>query len=312
MYSLLYIASIPFSLILLPLQLVRYVSLLGGTAVRLLGAFFRTVRGATYRWFTHIPLRRLPLDQQKMALDLGCILWIIQTSLDKAVHLSALKHLSSMPGLARFHPTLAVWCFNIFTGCIDIGNGRVVIIRGMEELATVSANAFFRTLHYFATMDQPSGDFADLQRRYREKFPSEVDFTDLPFHPTMAKIHSLATRFGNPRDIRWENYGMPAQEHIPFARRMVQASQEGFEQSQHRKVPRWILRSVLYFLSLGPASPPSVIADCLTIIAIDLGCDIPSTTASDERYVQILYVATFLTKSQYPGSIPLKPHHSEA
>ena len=103
----------------------------------------------------------------------------------------------------------------------------------------------------------------------------------------MTKIHALASRFGNPRDIRWHNYKMPIHEHILFARRMLQAAQERYQQTQHIKVPRWILRSALYFLSLGPVSPPSVVADCLMVIAIDLGCDISGVVIPDERCAQV-------------------------
>ena len=246
----------------------------------------RRYRKAHHRFIHVSPLRTLNLGQRTIMLDLQCISWILQTSLDKAVHLLAFQHLTTIPELARVHPPLVVDCFNIFTGCINISNGKVVIIQGLEQLATASAHGFLRTLHHLATIDPTSSVLAHLQRRYSEILPSDVDFTGLPFHSTMAKIHTLAGRFGNPRDIQWHNYRMSIEEHIPFARRMVEAAQEKYHQTQRRKVPRWILRSVLYLLSLGPLSPASVVADCLTIIAIDLGCDIPTIAVEDERCVQ--------------------------
>jgi hypothetical protein len=205
--------------------------------------------------------------------------------LDKAVHLSALKHLTSMPDLALFHPTLIIYCFNVFIGCVNINNGKVVITQGLEQLAAASADSFFRTLHYLATTDPASGFLADLKRHYNEVFPSEVDFTDLPFNSIITETRALASRFGNPRDILWHNHKMTIQEHVPFTRRLAETAQEKYLQTQHRKVPRWILRSALYFLSLAPLSLPSTVADCLTIVAIDLGCDIPNVVISDERYV---------------------------
>ena len=206
-----------------------------------------------------------------------------------------------MPVLGYFHPTLVVDCFNIFRGCINVSNGKVAIVQGLEHLATASANGFFRTLHHLAATDPASLFLADLRRQYDEVFPSEVYFTDLPFQSTMTKIHTLAGRFGDPRDIHWPNYTMSVQEHIPFAQLMVKAAQEGYQIMQHRKVPRWIFRSALYFLSLGPVAPASVVADCLTTVAIDLGCDVSNTATSDERYVQGLWVATFLTEDQCTG-----------
>ena len=126
-------------------------------------------------------------------------------------------------------------------------------------------------------------------------FPSELDFTGLPFYSTMFNIHALAGRFSNPRDIRWPrpNRRLSVQEHIPLARRMVELAQKTHRPIQAGKVPRWILRSVLYFLSLGSLSPASLVADCLMIIAIDLGCDVSTVTTSDERYVctQLIYIS---------------------
>ena len=285
--------------LLLPLllfgALARDVHCFGRAIIRSLIAFGRSSyrqlmcsRRTTRRWFTSISsLRTLGRGQQAITMDLRCISWILQTSLDKAIHLSALRHLISMLELAHFHPTLVVDCFNIFTGCVNVSNGKVVVMQGLEQLAIVSADGFFRTLHHLAAMDPASSSLVELQRHYNKVFPSEVDFTDLPFRSTMMKIHALAGRFGNPRDIRWPDYRMTIQEHVPFAQRMLQAAQEGYQQTQHRKVPRWILRSALYFLSLGSVSPPSVVADCLTIVAIELDCDVQSAIISDERCVQI-------------------------
>ena len=243
--------------------------------------------GAAYRRFTNTSPRTHSPGQKTITMDLRCISWILQTSLDTGIQCSAFKHLTSIPQLAYFHPTLVVDCFNILIRCINVSNGKVAVAQGFGQLATVSAEGFSRTLHHLATMDPTSKFLADIQRQYNDVFPSEVDFSDLPFRLVMAKIHSLAGRFGDPRDIRWSGQRLPVQEHVPLVRNMVVTAQEKYEQTEHRKVPRWTLRSALYFLSLGPVSPASVVADCLTIIAIDLGCDVSGTTALDERYVQI-------------------------
>ena len=264
------------------------------TIFQLLAALYRTAHHqlmgshrTAYRWFLEISsLRTIGQDQRTIMLDLTCISWILQTSLDIAVRLSTFKYLTSLPELAPFHPSLVVDCFNIFTRCLNVSDGKVVILQGMEQLATMSADGFFRTLYHLTTIDPTSSVLVDLQRRYNEVFPSEIDFTSLPFQLTMTKIHTLAGRFGNPHDIRWHNHGLFIQEHIPFARRMAEAAKEKYNQTQPGKVPRWILRSTLYFLSLGSVSPPSVVADCLTIIAIDLGCDM-DIVISDERCVQV-------------------------
>ena len=275
-----------------PIALVHDLSLLVGAVFRLLVASCTAVyhrvadRNRTaYRWFIDISSLRTPsLDQKAITLALQCISWILQTSWDKTIHLSTLEYLLSLQKLPRFDPILVSDCFNTFTRYINVGNGKVVVLQGLEELATASANAFLRTLHHLATTDPTSNALVVLQRRYNEVFPSELDFTSLPFHSTMTEIHTLAGRFGNPRDINWHNYKMSIHEYVSFAQCMLQAARGEYQQRQ--KVPRWILHSVLYLLSLSPVSP-SVVADCLTIVAIDLGCDVSDTVVSDERCVQI-------------------------
>ena len=283
-------------LIFLPIAIVHDAYCLGRVIVQSLVVFNRALyhrligsHRTTHRWFTDISsLRALPLAQKTITMDLQCISWILQTSLDRAVHLLAFKHLISMSELTHFHPTIVLDCFNMFIRCIHVNNGKVMVMQGMEQLAIVSADGFFRTLHHLTTVDPTSNVLANLQRRYDEVLSSELDFTGLPFHPTMMKIHALASRFGNPRDIRWHNYRLSIPEHVPFARRMAETAQEKYyQQTRKRKVPRWIFRSVLYFLSLAPLSPQSVVADCLTIIAVDLGCDVSTAGTSDGRWGQI-------------------------
>ena len=66
-----------------------------------------------------------------------------------------------------------------------------------------------------------------------------------------------------------------------------------------QKVPRWTLRFALHSLSLYPMPPTSAIADCLSIIAIDLGCDVSNSgfTLLDERCVHTREINITLTLS---------------
>ena len=254
----------------------------GRTVYRVLMGRLRTA----YPWLiTTSPPRNLEVDYQTAKFDLQCISWILQTSLDKAIHLSAFNYLASMPELVHCRSALVVYCFNVFAGCLNISSSKVVVMQGMEQLATGSANGFFRIFHYLATVDPTSNILADLRRHYNGFFSSELDFTGLPFYPTMIKIHALAGRFGNPRDIQSPNRTLSTQKHISFARRMTEVAQEKYQQTQDGKVPRWVLRSALYFLSLAPLSPAAVVAESLVVVAIDLDCDVSNIVISDERYV---------------------------
>jgi hypothetical protein len=271
--------------------------LLGQAALLSLVSFSKDVyrqllgrSGAPHLRLIHTsPTQSSDQDRRMIMLDLRCISWILRTSFDETIRLSAFKHLALITKLYHFHSTIVLDCFNIFIGCVSVNpsNNKVEIMPGLDKLATASANGFFRTLHHLATMDPTSRALADVQRRYKEFFPSKLDYAGLPFSSIMTKIHDLAGRFGNPRDIRWRYQRMSIQEHVKYARDLTEDAQEKYQQTQHRKVPRWILRSTLYLLSLGTLAPEAVVADCLTIVAIDLGCDVSNIAISDERYAQM-------------------------
>ena len=88
-------------------------------------------------------------------------------------------------------------------------------------------------------------------------------------------------------------------EYIPFPHRMVKTVQEKYQ--RHTEVPRSILCSALYSMSLCLLSPASVVADCLMIVPIDLGRTASNVVISDERYFEMRLVPTFLTKNQSTG-----------
>ena len=226
------------------------------------------------------------LDQQAPALNLRCISWTLQTSLDKPIHFSTLKHLMATTELTGFDPTLAADCFNVLAGCVTFNKYQVVVLQGLEQLAIVSARCFLRTFLHLMLMDPTSSVLADLRRRYSTFFPPELDPMKPPFHSTMIVIHALATRDANPRYILWYDYKPSSEEHIPFAQYMAEAAQIGYQRMRPKKVPRWILRFAVRSLSLDPPPPLSVVAECLTIIAIDLDCNVSNIVTSNERCAQ--------------------------
>ena len=226
-------------------------------------------------------------DQQTMALDIRCISWMLQTSLDKVVHLSTLKHLATMTTLAGFDPTLVADCFNTFVGCIKVEaeNHRVAVVQGLEQLATVSALCFFNTMSHLLAADPASSVLEDVRQRYIKVFSDRTDFRGHQFYRTMGAIHCLFIRNREHRSFQWSDYKPSADEHAMVARNFVKLAQFKYQKVRQRKVPRWILRFTLRSLSFNPLPPTSVIADCLSIIAIELGCNVSDTgiTISDER-----------------------------
>ena len=225
---------------------------------------------------------------QPHVLNWRCISWMLQTSLDKGVHLSTLKHLELLVSTPTpFDPTLVTYCFNVFVSCINVGS-EVAVIQGLEQLATVSAQCFFHTISYLSIMDPTSSVLRDVYQNYNKVFPANINFHGHQFSHTMNAIHRVFIQSLGNQSFRWEDYG-PLDEHATVAQALVKLAWFGYKRTSQRKVPRVTLRFALHSLSLDPPPPTPIIADCLSIIAIDLYCNGPNieATAPDERYVHI-------------------------
>ena len=230
-------------------------------------------------------VRNRLLNHQTPTLGFRCISWILQTSLDKPVHISTLDHLMKVAELTGLDQNLVVDCFSIFIGCVSSNNGKVMVMQGSEQLATVSASCLSLTFHHLSITDPASSTLADVCRRYIRVFPRRTDFNSLPpFHPANW-IHALVNEGWSPRSTQWADHRLSSQDLVLSTRHMIGVSQLGYRQTQNRKIPRWTLRFALYSLSLDPPPPASVIANCLTIVAIDLGCNLLDIASWYEGYV---------------------------
>ena len=234
------------------------------------------------------PPRTRALDDRTTKLELRCILWMLQESLDRTVHLSTLKHLEPLvPTLKDFDPTLVAYCFNVFVGCISINDCEVVIGQGLEQLATVSALCFFLTISHLSVMDPTSSVLKDAGQRYNRVFPARIDFGDHRFSHAMNAIHMVFIPQAGPRRFEWAGYKPPGDEYIMVSRAIIKLVKFKCGRKWQAKVPRWVLRFALHSLCKAPLPPIPVVADCLTIIAVDLDCDVMKlgTVTLDERYV---------------------------
>ena len=245
-----------------------------------------------YDWFRRVCGR----DPHPTTLDLRCIVWMLQTSLDKTIHLSILRLLATMTMPVSSDPALILTCFDILAGCVSKTRGRVVILRGSEELAAASSLFCLGALRHLMTMDPPLSASEDVRRWYTRAFPIWTDFKGLPFYHRFCTIHNIfhpsrksiphhTGRFINLRrpSIQWRNYKPSSAEHVA----LIQLAKFEYQRNQHRKIPRWILRYGCHLLSQDPLPPTSVVADCLLIIAMDLGCAVSTTTTLDERYAHV-------------------------
>ena len=244
---------------------------------------YHLVRRTFSRLYNVFSTLKQKLGRQEIPSDFRCISWTLQTSLDKPVHLTALTRLEMITELAGLDPTLAMGCFNVFVGCVRFSGNKLVVIQGLEQLAAVSAGCLFRAYHHLRVADPTSSVLTDLRRRYDKVFPFETDFRGLPFYHTIMKIHDWAGKRWNPHNLQWDDYRPSCQEHVTFATHMAEIAQLEHQQTQREKVPGWILHFALHSLSFDPPPPASVVADCLSIVAIDLDCGGPYFATSDER-----------------------------
>ena len=215
-------------------------------------------------------------------LDLRCVLWTLQTSVDALVRQSALDYLATIT-MNDSNPTqvVASW-FSLFLNCVQVTSDSVAIIQGYESLAERLSLSFLHTLSHVMVTDPLPEVLEDIQQQFTGTFPSETKFRDLPVSRTLGIIHSIFCSNHFTRSlpsqavrwrVQWNNYQPSSSEYATVTPALVKFAQFGYKGSGWRpKVPRWLLRFTLHSLSQDPLPPPSVVSDSLSIIAIDLGC----------------------------------------
>ena len=257
-----------------------------------------------YTWLPGVPsnLTHGP-DQQRTLLDLDCIFWILQTSLNKDYHLSAMEHLVTMVALPDFDPSLVAGCFGALISCIRVVDDTVMITQGLERLAELSAISLLYTFSHLSVMGPSTpGILGDVCQKYTGIFPPNIEFDGLPFCHTFSAIHFTLhkgwrrqhwrIRQAGHQQIQWGDYKLSSWEGITFICALSKLAQSEYQ--RRKKVPRWILRFVLHTLSLDSIPSTSIIVDCLSIIAIGLDCDISDIRGMtlDERYAHPLQIFT--------------------
>ena len=170
--------------------------------------------------------------------------------------------------------------FSIFAVCIRIRDERATITQSLEQLATASVRCIFHTLYHLTAIN-PLSIPKDMYRDYREVIPHMTSFTGLPFHHKMVMVHAFFTEKWSPFHT-WCNENRPSnREHIQFAQGIAELAWVKYQ--QHKEVPSWILDFTFNSLFLDPPPLPSVVADCLKVIAISLGCDVSHVADPEKR-----------------------------
>ena len=234
----------------------------------------------------HSFLYRGPNDQTTK-LDLRCISWMLRTSLDKTINLLALNYLGTILPLPDLDFATVVGCFNVLSNCVVVDSHHVVTAnRGSEQLAAISATYLLRALFRPSSTEPIPTAAGDVLPRCKEVFPPHANLDCLPFirvlGPSIEHVRGWAY-------FTWVRYRPSTDELVPFARAMAQVTQVEYRgrKGGRPEIFRVLARFALRFLSQDPLPPTSVVVDCLTIIATDLGCNMPDTNTviPDEKCV---------------------------
>jgi hypothetical protein len=240
--------------------------------------------------------------QQVVALDFRCTSWMLQTSLDKTVSLLSLEFLTTITLPLDFSATIAIGCLDILVSSTNIMGDMAVVAQDSERLAMMSAICFLRTVFHITCAEPTLSVPNEIRRRFRKGFPGGPSFDGFPCRYTMCMILYLFRSPQGRASFRWRGDTPSARESIPLARVLALFAQ--FEDRNRRGQMRkslydLVLRSTILLLTQDPQPPASVIADCLLIHAIDLGCDVSNTDImeSDQRCVHIQQITFSLTIS---------------
>jgi len=180
------------------------------------------------------------------------------------------------------NPTLAIIYLDVLLGCITVKNNQVTEGPKMGQAMRAASLCLLRAL---PGVDPTSEVVNDIHKKYIGFFPPYANFNGLSSYYLISAIHALFIGRQNRYFFGWMDYKPCPQEHAFFANTLVQVAHKA--RDCWGKVPRWTLCFALHSLAFDPPPSTLLIVDCLSIIAIDMGCDIlsPGTVTPDERYV---------------------------
>ncbi|KAF9783437.1 hypothetical protein BJ322DRAFT_1070828 [Thelephora terrestris] len=269
----------------------------------------------TFPWLLGVtPVPHQALEKWVTELDFHCALWVLRRSSDIAIKELAVNFLRKIlphPGLD--FPTkhaILVDCFDTFSSCFIGGdNDETPIANGLEELAATSAMCFLLTWSSVATTEPMFYVIEDIHTRHDVLFPLHpVEQQGNQYPIVVSAAHGLFGRGRFLTKIDWRSYNPPINELVSFSRALSNVSQiacNGWW--NERPVCIWTTHFAFHFLSQEVPPPPSVVVDCLTLIAIALKCSVPDADwmVSDERLQ--LELCTLIVQ-KYEGFTSPTPH----
>jgi len=166
---------------------------------------------------------------------------------------------------------------------LDVDNSWVTERPGLEQGARAASICLLRAL---SSVDLAPTTLEGIHKSYVAVIPRMANFDGLRCYHAINAIHATLMGGRRRRFFEWTGYEPHTQEHVFFTDTLARIAHKG---KQDGKVPRWILRFVIHSMSHDPPPPIPVITDCLTIIAIDLECDVSHARALglSGRYVDL-------------------------
>ena len=230
---------------------------------------------SVYAWYGS-PVPGQVLDSWVTELDFHCVSWILRTSSDITIKELAIDFLKTilLPSTlnSSTNATILANSFNIFSSCFVVGNADRIFANGLEHLAGTSAMCVLLTYSSVLTTEPSSAAIGNVRHQYERVFANSK-MASRPLPVLVRVVHALLDWNWNSMTIDWRRHNPPVDELIPFSRALSQVAQSHYK-THHSSVPAWMIKFVFRFLSQKPLPPTSVVVDCLTLIAIELECEI--------------------------------------
>ena len=185
-------------------------------------------------------------------LDSYSIARILETSLVRTTHVIALEFSATLPIFPGSSPAVVIRYLDLLFSCVDVdSSGRATVLSGSEDLANAAVIVSMHILVKLPRIDP--GLLEDLYRRYRSRLSKDATFNQQPASIiTVLDFcrHDMSHRGISPSR---EQYKLSPVAHEVASKALTDHSRQ---QCQVRgKLPRWILRFVLHFVSQD-ALPP--------------------------------------------------------
>ena len=255
------------------------------------------------QWMDKFNRDAIRLDSNRAPI---LFLWVIQVMIAEEPHrfderIHGAPHLF-LDAVDRIHsdPQLAITYAKVLLECVDVREGPVTERPRLDHLASAASICLLRTL---SCLDRNAVSVRDILEHNALTIPPGAAFEGFQCRHTVSVIRAMLAGHKR-RQLDWKDYKPRSTEHSLLANTLGHVLLAR-PQPVDPEVLRWNLDFVLHSLSQDPPPRASVISACLSIIAIDLGCDISSINDPiPKRYADPL---TCIDLSD-PEPVPHKEH----